>query len=160
MPQLDFSSYPPQLIWLAITFIALYFLMSRIALPRIGTVIEQRRDRVASDLDDAQRLKAESEEVMHAYEAELAEARAKAHAIAAEAREELNKELDAERSAVEAKIAEKLAEAEQKIAEVKAAAMQQVNDAAADTATSIVKALIGGRVTKAETTAAVKAVRG
>ncbi|NND48972.1 MAG: F0F1 ATP synthase subunit B', partial [Rhizobiales bacterium] len=102
MPQLDFSTYIPQLVWLAISFIALYLLMARVALPRIATVIEERRDRIASDLDEAERSKAESEAAVAAYEAALAEARGKAHDNARANREKLNAEIDAERAKVDA----------------------------------------------------------
>ena len=143
MPQLDLSTWPPQIIWLAITFIVLYLLMSRVALPRVATVLEQRRDRIANDLDEAARLKGETEDAVAAYEAALAEARGKAHAIASETRAKLNVELDKERAAVEAKIAEKTKQAETQIAAMKAKAMTEVDKAASETAASIIKVLIG-----------------
>ena len=160
MPQLDFSSWPPQLIWLAISFVALYFLMARVALPRIANVLEQRRDRIASDLDEAERLKGESEDAIASYEAALAEARGKAHAIAAETRVKLNAALEAERAEVDKKIAARTAKAEARIAEVRTSAIGEIDAAAADTAAEIVKALIGGKPAKAEIAAAVKAARG
>jgi F-type H+-transporting ATPase subunit b len=145
MPQLDFSTYPPQLIWLAIIFLGLYFVVSRFALPRIGGIIEQRRDRIASDLDEAARLKEESEKALAAYEAALAEARAKAHAIAQETRLRLSAETERQRAEAEAQLAEKLAEAEARIAATRDAAMAQVKDVAAGAAGEIVQHLIGGR---------------
>ena len=157
MPQLDFSSWPPQLIWLAITFVALYFLMARVALPRIGTVLEQRRDRIASDLDEAARLKQETDDAIAAYEAALAEARAKAHAIAAETRAKLNAELDAERAVIDKDISAKTAEADKRIAAMKTAALGEVDQAAGETAEAIVKLLIGGKPDKKDIAAAVKA---
>lgn len=157
MPQLDFSSWPPQLIWLAITFATLYFLMARVALPRIATVLEQRRDRIAADLDEAARLKQETEDAISAYEAALAEARAKAHAIAAETRDQLNAELDAERARLDREIAAKTVEAEQRIGAVKRAALGEVDQAAGETAEAIVRLLIGAKPAKKEIAAAVKA---
>ncbi|MEJ8571746.1 F0F1 ATP synthase subunit B [Microbaculum marinum] len=159
MPQFDFSNYAPQVVWLVITFIALYLLMSRIALPRIATVIEHRRDRIASDLDAAARLKEETDEVIAAYEAELAEARGRAHEIAADTREKLNAELGAERAEVEAGLAEKTAEAEKRIAEMKAAALAEVDSAAADAAGEIVTTLTGLKPTRAEIDEAVASAR-
>ncbi|MCG8559402.1 MAG: ATP F0F1 synthase subunit B [Hyphomicrobiales bacterium] len=150
MPQLDFQDFAPQLIWLAITFTALYLIMARVALPRIATVIEQRRDRIASDLDKAEQLKKQTEDAIAAYEQAIAEARAKAHTIAQEARDKLAAEIDEERAEVEKQIADQTAEAETRIQAAKAAALAHVSDVAADTATEIVKRLIGGRVTKAE----------
>src|SRR5512134_2975918 len=84
MPQLDPTYFPPQLIWLAITFIGLYLVMARVALPRIGEVLETRAERIRSDLDHAGKHKAKADEVMAAYERALAEARAKAQAQARE----------------------------------------------------------------------------
>lgn len=159
MPQLDFSTFAPQIVWLVITFVALYFLMSKVALPRISVVLENRRDRIANDLDEAQRLRAETEEVIQVYEAELAEARAKAHGIAAETREKLNAEIAVEQASVDEKIDARIAEAEAKITAMKDQAMGEVNAAAADTAEAIIRALVGGRPAKAEVAKAVAAVR-
>lgn len=159
MPQLDFSGFAPQLVWLAITFVALYMLMSRVALPRIATVIEHRRDRIASDLDAAARLKEETDEVIAAYEAELAEARGRAHTIAAETRDKLNKELAEERAEVEAGLAKKTAEAEKRIGDMKAKAMAEVDSAAAEAAAEIVTALTGLKPSKAEIDEAIISAR-
>jgi F-type H+-transporting ATPase subunit b len=157
MPQLDPTTWAPQLIWLAITFTVLYFLMARIALPRIATVLEQRRDRIAADLDDAARLKQETEDAITAYEAALAEARAKAHAIVAETRDRLNAELDEERAKVDKQIAAKTEEADRRIDAMKKAALREVDKAASDTAEAIVRLLIGGKPAKKDIAAAVKA---
>ena len=146
MPQLEFHDFAPQLIWLVITFAALYFVMARVALPRIATVIEQRRDRIASDLDKAEQLKKQTEDAIAAYEQAIAEARGKAHAIAQEARDKLGAEIDEERAEVEKQIAEMTAEAETRIQASKAAALAHVNEVASDNATEIVKRLIGGAV--------------
>ncbi len=154
-PPLDPSTFAPQLVWLAISFVALYIIMARVALPRIGTVIEERRDRIAADLDTAEQLKKETEEAIAAYEQALAEARAKAHAIAQETRDKLSAEVAAERAEIEARIAEKTSEAEARIQASKDAALPHVNEVAAETAEAIVKELIGGKVTQAELNTAV-----
>lgn len=159
MPQLDFEAFAPQVVWLAITFVALYMLMARIALPRIATVIEHRRDRIASDLDAAARLKEETDEVIAAYEAELAEARGRAHQIAAETRDKLNAELGEERAVIEAGLAEKTADAEKRISDMKTKALAEVDSAAAEAAAEIVTALTGLKPTKAEIDKAVVSAR-
>ena len=150
MPQLDPSGFEPQLIWLAITFVTLYFLLPRIALPRIGEVIEERRDRIQRDIDEAERLNAETERAIAAYEQALAEARAKAHAIAQEARAALDAEVAEERGRVEAEIAERTAKAEARIASARDAAMAHVDEVAADTAAAILEKLIGARASPDE----------
>lgn len=155
MPQLDFATYGPQLIWLAITFTVLYLVMARIALPGVGGVIEQRRNRVASDIGEAEQLRNETDKADASYRATLAEARAKAHAMSQETRQKLNAEMERERAKVDEELNEKMKEAEARIGEVKAGAMAQVKDVATDSATEIVKELIGGRSAK---TAVSKAV--
>jgi len=95
MPQLDFSTFAPQLVWLAITFAVLYFIIAKFALPRIGGTIEQRSDKIANDLDRAQSLKDDVDKAIASYEQALAEAKSKAHAIAQETREKLGAEIEA-----------------------------------------------------------------
>jgi F-type H+-transporting ATPase subunit b len=160
MPQLNAADWAPQLIWLAITFISLYFIMAKVALPRFGAVIEQRRDRIAHDLDNAARLKDQTEQAIAAYEAALAEARAKAGGIAQETRNKLNAETERQRAALEEKLAVKTDEAEKKIGEAKDAAMAQVKDVAAEAAEAIVEKLVGSSVSKAKVTAAVAKALG
>lgn len=155
MPQLVSGDWAPQLIWLAITFTVLYFIMARVALPRIGTVIEQRRDRIAHDLDQAARLKEQTEVAIITYEAALAEARAKAHGIAQETRDKLTAEMDRQRQALEEKLSAQTAEAETRITAAKTQAMAEVRGVAGETAEAIVTQLIGGKVAKKALDAAV-----
>ena len=143
LPQLDPNVFSPQIIWLAISFTVLYFLMSKLALPRISGVIEERSQRIQRDLDEAERFKAETESALAAYEEALAEARAKAGKIAGEMRETLTREVDAKRVDVEQKITAKLADADRRIADTKASALTQVNEIAETTAQAIVSKLIG-----------------
>lgn len=154
-PPLDPSTFAPQLIWLAITFVTLYFVMSRVALPRISTVIEERRDRIASDLDQAEQLKQQTEEAIAAYEESLTQARAKAIGIAQETREALTNEVEAEKLEAEKQISETLAVAEKRISDAKSAALSHVSEVASDTAEAIVKELIGGKLTKSQVNQAV-----
>ena len=155
MPQLELHDFAPQLIWLAISFIVLYLIMARVALPRIATVIEERRDRIASDLDQAEQLKQKTEEAIAAYEEALAQARARALGIAQETREALTAEVEAEKQEVEKQIARKTAEAEKRILDAKTAALAHVNEVAGEVAETIVQELIGGKLTKAEVNQAV-----
>ena len=157
MPQLDFSTFAPQIIWLVITFTALYFLMARVALPRISTVLEERRDRVANDLDEAEQLKRDTDTAIANYETSLAEARAKAHEIANSTREKLSGEIDVERQGVEDELAVKAAEAEKIITAAKDQALGEIDNVANETAEAILKQLVGGRITKAKISAAVSA---
>ena len=159
MPQLNPLDWAPQLIWLVITFGVLYLLMKWVALPKIGSVIEMRQGRIAGDLEAADKLRRETQEAIAAYEQALAEAKARAHAIAQEARNKLKDEVAAERSALERDLSAKSAEAEAQIHQAKVSALKEVNAVASDTATEIVRRLIGIAPTKPEVSAAVAAAR-
>jgi len=128
---------------LAITFVALYLIVSRIALPRVGSVIDARQNAIEGDLAAAQKLKDESEAALKAYERDLAAARTRAQAIGAETREKLNAASEAERKSLEEKLAQKLADAEKTIAATRTNAMSNVRGIAADAAIAIVQRLAG-----------------
>lgn len=158
-PPFDSTHYASQLLWLAITFGLFYLFMSRVVLPRIGGVIETRRDRIAQDLEQAARLKQDADSAIAAYEQELAQARSKAASIGEAAREKAKGEADAERAAAEATLEKKLKEAEERIAAIKAKAMSDVGNIAEDTTAAIVEQLLGGKADKAAVVEAVKAVK-
>lgn len=143
MPQLVFADFAPQLVWLAITFTLLYLVMARVALPRIATTLEMRRDVIANDLDEAGRIKRQAEDALKAYEAALGEARSRAHAIAAETRVKLTADADREKAALQQALAKRSAAAEAEIAAAKTAAMANVRQVAAETAAAIVAKLLG-----------------
>lgn len=142
-PPFNPETFASQLLWLAITFIALYVMMSRMAIPRIGGILESRRARIDGDLKEADRLRVETERAAAAYDAALAEARANAHAIAEETRQGIRADIEGKRSAVEADLAKKVAEAEARIAGTKETALKSVDQIAADTAAALVGQLAG-----------------
>ena len=143
VPPFDSSTFASQLVSLVIAFVALYVIVSRIALPRVGGVIDARQNKIEGDLAEAQKLKDESEAALKAYESELAAARTRAQAIGAETREKLNAASEAERKTLEGKLAQNLAEAEKTIAATRASAMSNVRGIAADAAAAIVQQLTG-----------------
>lgn len=142
-PPFESSTFASQLVSLAIAFVALYLIVSRIALPRVGSVLDARQNKIDGDLAEAQKHRDESEAAMKAYEAELAGARSRAQAIGAETREKLNAQSEAERKTLEERLAHKLGDAEKTIAATRASAMSNVRGIAADAATSIVQRLTG-----------------
>ncbi len=160
MPQLDFSTFLPQLVWLAITFSVLYLIMVKVAIPRIGGAIEDRQNKIANDLDLAQSMKADTDRAIAAYEQALAEAKAKAHGIAQETRDRLAAEIDAERAKVDTQIAEKLADADLAIAAAKDKALMEVNEIASDVTGQIVTDLTGKKASAAAVKKAVAAIAG
>lgn len=160
LPQLNRHDFAPQLIWLVLTFTVLWWLMAKVALPKVGGVIEERAQRIQRDLDEAARLKGETEQALADYEASLASARGRASGIAKDIRDKLTSEVDAERAKVEKQVASRLADAEKRISDMKTRAMSEVGQIASDTAEAIVTELQGKPAAKDEVAGAVKAVLG
>lgn len=142
-PPFETETYGGQLLWLTITFIALYALLSRVVLPRLSGIIEGRREAIARDLDDAASARTRAEEAGAAYEKALADARANAQALAQETRSRLSADSEAKRKALEADLNKRLGEAEAQIARTKTQAMGNVRVIAKDTAAAIVERIIG-----------------
>ena len=154
-PPFDSGTYASQLIWFAIAFVLLYVLMSRVALPRVGAIVEARADKIAGDLAAAQKLKDETDTAIADYEKKLADARANAQGIAGQTRDKLTAEADVRRKTLEAKLNEHLLDAEKTILQTKTAAMSNVRSIATDAASAIVERLIGNKPDQASVTTAV-----
>lgn len=154
-PPFDPTHFASQILWFAITFAILYYLMSKIALPRIGSILEGRRDRIAADLDHAERLKGESADAEETYLKALADARARASEIAEGAREDARSKADARQAEIEADLTKKLETAEKRIADIKAQAMAEVGNIATETSEAVIHALVDVPADTAEVKAAV-----
>ena len=142
-PPFDSSTFASQILWFALTFAVLYVVMSRVALPQIGSIIDKRKARIDGDLKEAERLKGETDKAIAAYETALAAARKNAHAIAEETRTSIRADIDAKRKAVEEDLSKKVAEAEGRIGKNKLEALGRVSEIAADTTAALVSQLTG-----------------
>jgi F-type H+-transporting ATPase subunit b len=149
MPQLDVSTYLPQLFWLAVTFIALYLVMRYLAVPRLGGAIEARRKKLEEDLDRASRMKAEAEAVIAAHEKVLADARAQAQATLKEAADKHAAEAAERQRALGESLAQEIEAAERQIAAEKERALSEIRGVAVELAQSIAEKLIGAPAEKA-----------
>jgi F-type H+-transporting ATPase subunit b len=158
-PPFDSSNFPSQLLWLAITFGALYYVMSKIALPKVGAVIETRKARIAKDLNDAAALQQKADAAAAAHEKTLADARLKALGLAQEARDKLAAEAEVKRKALDDELAAKLAAAENQIAATRAEAMKSVEGIASDAAAAIFERIIGRPADSGAVAAAVAAAK-
>ncbi|MGL5445703.1 MAG: F0F1 ATP synthase subunit B' [Rhabdaerophilum sp.] len=157
-PAFEASTFAGQLFWLAITFGLLYYLMSRVALPRIGSIFEERREKIDSALQAASAAQKSAEEQAQALETSLAKARTSAQGIAAEARDKSAKEIETRRMAVEKDLGTKLTAAEARIAETKTAAMANVETIAKDAVGAILEQL-GSKATEAAIAKAISGVK-
>jgi F-type H+-transporting ATPase subunit b len=160
MPQLDVSTFPPQLAWLALTFIVLYVLMTWPVLPRIRRVLEVRKDKIDGTLARAQTLKAEAEAARDGYEKAVAEARSRGHGQVTAAIERAKAEANARLESQAEVLAGRARESDDAIARAKRRALGGINDAAAEIARSAAEKLLGTPVETGKAEAAVAAVRG
>jgi F-type H+-transporting ATPase subunit b len=142
MPQLDPAIFPNLIFWLVVALVALYLILSKVALPRIGTVMGERNDAIANDIEQAAALKRRAEEAEAAYNAALAQARDEAHKIAAQAKGVVDKELAGVLAKADAEIAAKTAESEKRIGEIRASATESVGEDARDTAAVFVDKIL------------------
>lgn len=155
MPQLDFGLFPNLIFWLIVAIVALYWILSKVALPRIGTVLAERNDAIANDIEQAALLKRRAEEAESAYNAALAQARDEAHKIAAETKAGIDKELSALLAKADAEIGVKTAESEKRIAEIRDSAAKSVEEVAKETAAALVEALLPDAADRSAVEAAV-----
>lgn len=146
LPQLDPSTYAPQVIWLAITFAVLYVLMAKVALPRIGHVLEERRHKIDQNLEKAESLKVDAEAAAAAYEGAMADARARAGEVLGDVREGAARETAERQAELGARLHADIQEAEAGIAEARDKAVAGIRDLAAEVAHSAAEKLAGETV--------------
>jgi F-type H+-transporting ATPase subunit b len=160
MPQLDFSTYPGQIFWLFLTFAALYWLLSRKALPRLTEILETREERIAADLDRAARARADAEEALQKNEALLADAHDRAAQQVRAAHEKVTADIAARQAQLERDLNKRLAQEEKRIAAARDATLAQLADVAAEAAQAAVERLTGITVGQVEARRAVDTALG
>jgi F-type H+-transporting ATPase subunit b len=160
MHQLNINDFAPQLIWLAISFVLLYLIMSRLALPRVGQILEERSSRISGDLAAAAKLREDTEQAIAQYEQALADAKARAQGIARQARDEMTRDIERQRAEVDQTIAAQTTDAEKRINTMKEAALTHVGEIATDTAEALVARLLGKTVDRSELQGAINEALG
>ena len=143
MPQLDFLSYPNQIFWLGITLVIIYFILSRVALPRIEDILAERQSIISSDVAKAEALTELAKKTEEEYERQLTETKAEAQNIAANTRLEIQDNLKSATERADHEIATKLAEAEQQISDIRAEAKLSVNSVAAEVSEQLIVTILG-----------------
>ncbi|MFI4997725.1 MAG: ATP F0F1 synthase subunit B [Hyphomicrobiales bacterium] len=149
-PPFEPEHFPSQLLWLAITFGAIYLFVSKVVVKRVGGVIAGRADRISRDLEEAAAAKTRADEMTASYVKALAEARNKAQGMARQMRDSMNAASESKRKAIEIDLAAKLASADKEIAARKVEAMSNVGAIAQETAAAIVARLTGQAANSAE----------
>ncbi len=143
MPQLDFTVFAPQLVWLAISFITLYVVLAKFALPPLGRILAERKSRIEDDLAQAARLRDEAEQALANYETALAQAREKAAAMAQEAREKAAQELAAKQAELQSRLDAQAQQAEERLQKTRHEAMAHIKNMASALVGDIVQSMAG-----------------
>lgn len=143
MPQLDLATYPSQLFWLAVNFALLYWLMAKLALPRIGQILEARAASIKADLDNAAKLKSEAENILLNHDKNIAEAKNRARFLIKQAHDEIAFERDKQIAALDKKLDARVSDAEAKMNAAKAKTLQQINPLSEELANLMVQKLLG-----------------
>lgn len=158
-PPMNPEFFASQILWLAITFGVFYYILNKVIVPRLSAILENRRERIALDLDAAERMRADADEAQAAYEQELATARENSHRIAAQARESARADADAQRKRIESELDARLEAAQARIDEVKSKALADVDVIATDAAEAILNDVAGLSVNREDVSRAVQSVR-
>lgn len=156
MPQLDVTTFSNQIFWLVVTMVVLYFVMSRVALPRISAVLADRRGTITSDIAAAEEYKLKAQQAEEAYHKALADARAEANRIVEAAKADIQAKLDVQLAKADAEIAAKASESERRIAEIRDSAMEMVAEVSKDVTKDILESF-GGKADARSVNAAVAA---
>jgi len=160
VPQLDVSTFSSQIFWLIICFGTLYVLLSRRALPRVSEILEARQDRIAADLDQAQRLRREAEAALADYEKAMGQAQGEAQALLAEVQNRLQAEAAERQAELDRQLAGQLAKAEARIASARARALVEMEEAAVGAAQAAAARLAGVEVSRDTAQSALRSVIG
>ncbi len=142
LPQLDPATYPPQIVWLVIAFAILYVLMWRVALPRVGQVLEDRQRRIEGNLKKAEAFKADAEAAAAAYDKAMTDARAAGQEVLREARERIAADAAERHETLGEKLNAQIAAAEERIAQARTEAVASIRDVAVDVTVAAVAKLV------------------
>ncbi|CUX79614.1 MAG: F-type H+-transporting ATPase beta' subunit AtpF' [Roseibaca calidilacus] len=156
MPQLDITTFSNQIFWLVVALVVLYYVMSRVALPRVASVLADRRGAITADIAAAEEYKQKALDAEEAFKKAEADARAEAQRIVEAAKAEMQEALNAQIAKADAEIAAKSAESEKRIRDITANAVEMVGDVSNDVTKDIVAAF-DMKADARSVTAAVKA---
>lgn len=143
MPQLDLSTFPSQLFWLAITFLGLYLLMARKALPTVREVLQNRHERINSDLEKAAAVKEEAESAKQNYTSALQSARAEANHLLSDATQRIKADAQSRHAQLDETLARQIAETEALMEKTRKEALVRMQAVSVELSQIIVEKLVG-----------------
>ena len=153
MPQLDFSTFLPQIFWLFISLSFLYIVLSRYALPRVSDVIEERKDIIAQDIDSAKEYSEESEKAIEELNLKLSEAKTSSQNLINKSIQDIKEDSEIKKSSLIKKINNEILEAEGEIKEKKETALAEISSISESLAIEMLESLSVGEIDKGKITA-------
>jgi len=150
LPQLDFTTYTPQLFWMFAVFALLYIAFAKKALPDISSTIENRKNHIQSDLESAEKLTAEADAVHDAYQANIAKAQTEATEAIKSTEMQAKAQADEAMENFRQKSEATILETEHKVEASKQTAMNDMNQIVIDTAVQAVEKIIGVKADPAQ----------
>jgi len=148
MPQLDFSTFLPQIFWLFISLSFLYIVLSRYALPRVSDVIEERKDIIAQDIDSAKEYSEESEKAIEELNLNLSEAKTSSQNLINKSIQDIKEDSEIKKSSLIKEINNQISEAEGEIKEKKETALAEISSISESLAIEMLENLSVGEIDK------------
>ena len=148
MPQLDFSTFLPQIFWLFISLSFLYIVLSRYALPRVSDVIEERKDIIAQDIDSAKEFSEESKKTTEELNLKLSEAKVSSQNLINKSLQDIKEDNEIKKSSLIKELNNKISEAEIEIKEKKENALDEISSISESLAVEMLENLSVGKIDK------------
>ena len=155
MPQLDREFWVSQIFWLLITFSILFIVLSKFILPKISSNLESRKSQILENIEIADKQKSESQKKLEEFDNLILETKVKAKNIVIEAKTKITEDIKKKRDAFEKEINSEIKIAEDEIKDLMSNSPKKINQIAVDTASDLIKELIGTEVNKSSISAIV-----
>ena len=155
MPQLNPEFWISQIFWLTITFGVLYIVLSKLILPKISLNLELRKSQIQDNIEAAEKQRENSEAKLKEFDDIITKSKLRAKNIYQEAREKALKEINLKRETLDKQIDEEIKKVDQEIKLLKKSAPGKINKIAIESASELVKELIGAEVNSSSISAIV-----
>ena len=155
MPQLNPEFWISQIFWLTLTFGILYFVLSKLILPKISANLELRKSQIQENIEAAEKQRESSESKLREYDEIIQKSKLEAKNIFKDAREKMLKNINSKKEILDKQIDEEISNAEKEIETLKKGAAEKINKIAIETSSDLVKKLIGAEVNNSSISAIV-----
>jgi F-type H+-transporting ATPase subunit b len=156
MPQLNPDYWISQIFWVMLIFGTLYVILWKAILPKINENLENRKSQILTDLDEAQKLKNQSEKKISEYNMILSKAKQDAKKILDETRKKINLDIENKNNQFNLEIDKEIENAEKEIKTLKLSSIKDINKISIETSSEIVRKMVGTEVNASSVSAIVE----